>query len=58
MSNIILRSYGHLALFLGIVGAGFAIMVIGLNPDKLISWVAGIACVVLGIIGYRTILNN
>lgn len=58
MGNVLLRSYGHISLFLGIVGTGFTIMVIGLKPEKVVSWIAGLVCVSLAITGYLTILNN
>lgn len=58
MGNAILRLYGHIALFVGIIGTGFAILVIGLNPDKVVSWVVGFVCINLAIIGILTILNN
>lgn len=58
MGNAILRLYGHIALFVGIIGTGCVILVIGLNPDKFVSWGAGLVCVNLAISGVLTILHN
>ncbi|WP_423744915.1 hypothetical protein V5735_02475 (plasmid) [Haladaptatus sp. SPP-AMP-3] len=55
MSNVILRLYGHAALFAGVVGVGFAVMVLALNPTKLVTWGAGLVCLLLVVLGVQTI---
>lgn len=55
MSNVILRLYGHAALFAGVVGVGFAVMVLAVNPTKLVTWSAGLVCLLLVVLGVRTI---
>ncbi len=58
MSNIIVRLYGHISLFLGIIGVGFAILVLGTDPMSPTTWLAGLVCLALAILGYKTILEN
>ncbi|MFH5798728.1 hypothetical protein [Haladaptatus sp. DYF46] len=55
MSNVILRLYGHAALFAGVVGVGFALMVLTINPTKFATWGAGLVCLLLVVLGVRTI---
>ncbi len=55
MSNVILRLFGHAALFAGVVGVGFTVMVLALNPTKLATWGAGVVCLLLVVSGVKTI---
>ncbi len=58
MSNLILRLFGHAALFVGVVGVGFAVMTLALNPAKLATWGSGAVSLLLVVLGYRTIESN
>jgi len=43
------------ALFAGVIGVGFAVMVLALNPTKLATWGAGLVCLLLVVLGVQTI---
>jgi hypothetical protein len=58
MSNVILRLYGQAALFAGVVGVGFAVMVLAVNPTELTTWGAGLVCLLLVVLGFQTIKAN
>ncbi|KZN23175.1 hypothetical protein A4G99_13945 [Haladaptatus sp. R4] len=50
-----MRLIGHVFVFAGVLGTGFAILVIAINPAKLISWIAGLVCFIIFIVGYQLI---
>jgi hypothetical protein len=55
MVRMIMRLAGHAFVFVGVLGTGFAILVIAINPAKVISWIAGLVCFILFIVGYQLI---
>ncbi|KZN23973.1 hypothetical protein A4G99_05685 [Haladaptatus sp. R4] len=55
MNRAIMRLVGHVFVFVGVLGTGFAIIVVAINPDKVLSWFAGLVCFVIFIVGYQLI---